>query len=141
MTSRAVRIVAGLIVCAGSIRMCQAATVFSSFLAGNTYECCAGSFVGGPTANFPGPNPGLSQVAGAFTPLDNFTLTQIDVAFRSVTYFGLPFVSGFDLLLTDDAGGLPGTTIETWTGLTSPLVPVGPSSFVESIFSASNVTL
>jgi hypothetical protein len=141
MTSRFIYFVVGIIVSSTVPELSRASTVFTSFPSGSMYGCCGMSFVAGTAGNFPGPNPGLSLAAGAFTPDDNFNLTQIDVAFTAVSRFSEVYPSGFAISLAQDSGGQPGATIETWTGLTAPLIAIGVSSLVESVSPVSTVTL
>jgi hypothetical protein len=85
----------------------NAETIYSSFLPGQTYQCCAGQFVSGPTATFAGTLTGQKKIAAAFTPNQNYILTQIAVAF----YFpNGPNMSRFNLSLNQDSGGVPGVT-------------------------------
>jgi len=112
--------------------------VYSSFLSGTTYVCCAGYPVTGPAASNVGVLVGQSQTAGAFTPSGNFILTQIDVAFW---FANGPNTNGFTLSLNQDSGGVPGTAVATWTGLAAPSQFAGPSSLVLSVFPAAMVLL
>jgi hypothetical protein len=108
--------------------LARADTVYSSFLPGNMYQCCFGYEVSGSS----------NQVAGAFTPAGNYALTQIDLA---VTWLGDPWGSDFSVSVDQDSAGLPGATIEAWTGVTAPYLPPGPSSLVETVFPMSSVAL
>jgi len=131
----------GLIICLAIANQAfaqGAKTVYSTFLPGTTYQCCAGANVSGPAATNLGAFVGQSQTAAAFTPTANYDLTQIDVAL----YFpGSPNTSGFILSLNEDAGGVPGKTIESWTGLAAPTLPVGTSSVVQTVNPVSTVQL
>jgi hypothetical protein len=116
----------------------NAETIYSSFLPGQTYQCCAGQFVSGPTATFAGTLLGQKKIAAAFTPNQNYILTQIAVAF----YFpNGSNTSRFNLSLNQDAGGVPGVTIESWGGMTAPLQYGGTSSIVQTVVSLPNIRL
>jgi hypothetical protein len=113
----------------------MASTVFSSFMPGNTYLCCEGAVVSGAST---GGSPfGLDLAAVAFTPADDFNLTQIDVGFY---YIG--GTNDFSLTLVKGSSGAPGTTpIETWTGLIAPRFLSGTSSIVETVSPVTTVSL
>ncbi len=116
----------------------NAETIYSSFLPGKTYQCCVGQFVSGPTAAIAGKLIGQRKIAAAFTPIHNYILAQIEVAF----YFpNGPNTSRFNLSLSQDAGGVPGATIESWGGLTAPPQYGGTSSIVQTVVSLPNVQL
>lgn len=113
MTGKFAR-VARLILClAIAPGFSRAATVFNSFLPGDPYCSCGDWVTGSSFAPFGSPI-GQQQTAGAFTPSGNYDLTQIDVAIVSYT-FDYGGTSVFLLSLNNDSGGVPGTTIESWT--------------------------
>jgi hypothetical protein len=72
-----------------------------------TYWCCEGYTITGPTAlsGFP-----EYWEAGAFTPTADHTITQVEVAVGFVQG-----VNGLVLGVYNDASGVPGTAIKTWS--------------------------
>jgi hypothetical protein len=114
---------------------CRADTITSTFLAGQAYAypCCGDSAGGFQEV----------QVAAAFTPGGNYALTQIDVAILSIV--GQTSSAMFNLSLNEDASGLPGATIESWTGLTAVAIADGNSgptaSLVDTVLATSSVAL
>lgn len=116
---------------------CNAATIYNSFLPGNSYVCCGGSLVSGTAATNGGQPVGLNLTAAAFTPTGNFNLTQIDVAL----YFANSGTNGFILSLNLDNIGVPGSIIQSWSGLTAPPQSNGTSSIVQTVFPVSTVQL
>lgn len=139
MTSRFVY-VAGVVIALATVpQVSRAITIFDSFSPGNTYQCCGGDNVFGPTATNGGVTVGLAETAGAFTPAGDFDLTQIDVAFNFLG--GVSNTTGFTLSLDQSSGGVPGATIETWTWLAAPAQSNGMSSLVETVFPVSTVPL
>jgi len=125
--------------------ICGASIVYSSFLPGGSYFTSGPFGVEGPDsdiANFTG--LGLTEAAGAFTPTDNYTLTQIDVAVVfAVGFHGFGVdTGGFNLSLNQDSGGTPGAAIESWTGLDAPTVSSGTSaSIVDTVLSVSAASM
>ena len=136
-----VRTVAICLLGLGGLATAGPITIFNSFAPGNTYQCCSGYFVVGPAATngtLPG-TFGLNETAGAFTPAGNFNLTQVDVAIYSG--YSPTNTYGFTLSLDQDSGGVPGATIETWTGLTAFSPSVGTSTVVQTVFAVGTVPL
>jgi hypothetical protein len=79
------------------------------------------------------------EIAAAFTPTGNYSLTQIDVA---ILFIGPPDTNGFTLSLNQDSGSdAPGTAIATLTGLFAPNYQLGTSSLVDTDSPSSNVVL
>jgi len=72
-----------------------------------SYWCCEGYTITGPTAlsGFP-----EYWEAGAFTPTADHTITQVEVAVGFVEG-----VNGLVLGVYNDASGVPGTAIKTWS--------------------------
>jgi hypothetical protein len=134
--------IALLTLVAGLPHCSKAATVFSSFLPGNTYTCCLGNIVSGPIATYNGALLVQNEEGEAFTPSANYYLTRIDVAFYTADPFAIDNDTyGFTLSLDQSSGGAPGATIETWTGLTAPSQSIGTSSLVETVLPVSSVLL
>jgi hypothetical protein len=133
---------AGMVLCMAVVpQFSKAGTVYSSFGPGQSYFCCAEQTVSGATATAGGTLLGQNEVAGAFTPAANFDLTQIDVAFDGS--FTPPGTNGFNLSLNGDSGGVPGVTIEAWTGLTGATNLMGGNTYsvVESVFPAGGTSV
>jgi len=84
----------------------SATTVYTNFSAGNTFDLNSGFFLGNNTS---GGN--VIALAQQFTPTDNFTLNQIDVAFFAIT---TPPHNELTLSIDDDNGGLPGVVLESF---------------------------
>lgn len=115
----------------------SASTVANTFLPGQTYLAENGVPVGGFAEN---------EVAAAFTPAENFSLTQIDVAITAFVAGATPppgFIVPFDLTLNKDSDGIPGAVIESWDGVLSALTPTTlgdpdapQGSAVDTVFSA-----
>ena len=116
----------------------RAETIYSTFLPGKTYQCCAGQFVSGSTATSAGRPIGQRQMAAAFTPAHNYILSQIEVAFYFPTG---PNSNRFNLSLNQDSAGVPGAIIESWGGLIAPSQYGGTSSIVQTVVSLPNVQL
>ena len=72
-----------------------------------TYWCCEGYTITGPTAlsGFP-----EYWEAGAFTPSANHTVTKVEVAVGFVEG-----TNGLVLSINNDASGVPGTAIKSWS--------------------------
>jgi hypothetical protein len=139
MTStRFVHLVVGIISCTTvAPELSKASVVYSSFVSGTTWQCCAGIGVSGPFSS-----EVQNQEAAAFTPASDYTLAQIDVAFYFNT--ATPDTNGFILSLNQDSGGLPGSVIETWTGLIAPTdgtIGIGNFSSVVETVSVSAVSV
>jgi hypothetical protein len=116
----------------------NAETIYSTFLSGKTYQCCAGQIVSGPSATTAGGLIGQRQTAVAFTPTRNYILTQIELAF----YFGNgPNSNRFNLSLNQDRDGVPGAVIESWGGLIAPSPSPGTSSIVQTVVSLPDIQL
>jgi hypothetical protein len=119
---------------------CSADTIVNTFLADQMYDYPIGNLadIGGQF----GPNPDF-QAAAAFTPEENYDLTQIDVAIWSFAGQGNGDV--FNLSLDEDSGGLPGATIYSWTDIVA--VPIaldyaGPTaSFADTVLATSTIAL
>jgi len=70
-----------------------------------------GSLIAGQNQTF---QPGITQmIANAFTSGGNFTLTSVMLPLQATFAGGMA-----NLYLTTDNGGSPGTTIESWLGVT-----------------------
>jgi hypothetical protein len=115
-----------LIAIAGSLVYlpASASTIANTFLPGQTYSVDGGYLVGGFVEN---------EVAAAFTPSENYSVTQIDVAITFVGGFAPPpgFVAPLTLTLNEDSGGIPGAVMETWNTLESAPIPTtfgGPAA-------------
>ena len=116
----------------------NAETIYSTFLSGKTYQCCAGQIVSGPSATTAGGLIGQRQAAVAFTPTRNYILTQIELAF----YFGGgPNSSRYNLSLNQDRDGVPGAVIESWGGLNAPSQSSGTSSIVQTVVSLPDIQI
>ena len=119
----------------------QNVTIHNSFLPGKTYECCGGEWVAGSSAATTVSLYGAAMAASPFTPAGNFNLAQIDIAL----YFGQASVASYSgavvLSLNQDAGGLPGAVIETWTGIIVLPQYGGISSVIQTIHPVSAVPL
>ena len=86
----------------------QADVIYNNFGPGDTYYLGNGWLVAGP-------DTGTSQsVAMPFTPSGSYTLDTATVAVGHING-----TNSFDLALYDDASGLPGAALETWTGISA----------------------
>jgi hypothetical protein len=95
----------------GAYGNARASVIFNDFGAGNSYSTTGGWAVFGT---------GRGAQTMPFMPVDNFTLTQIDV-----TLFGNGSApTAATLTLNSDNGGVPVTILVTWT-LNN--LPTGPS--------------
>lgn len=84
--------------------------IFSDFGPGNTFQTNVGNTICGTgTFNCAG-NPTPLSGANSFTPTGSYTLSSISLATALVTGTNQLVVS-----LMPDAGGIPGTPVETWT--------------------------
>ena len=112
----------------------HAATIYSDFGPGNTYNFDGGYVVLGPDcANLVGPGCSPDEIAMGFTPSDNYSLTQINVA--------LQYSAGTNaviLTLSSDNNGLPGAALANWnlSGLPAidtccPIETVTPASAID----------
>ena len=119
----------------------QIVTIHNSFLPGKTYECCGGEWVAGSSAATAMGLYGAAMAASPFTPAGNFNLAQIDIAL----YFSQGSVATYSgavtLSLNEDAGGVPGAVIETWTGIFVPTQFGGISSVIQTVHPVSAVPL
>jgi hypothetical protein len=94
--------------------------IFSSFGPGYSYRCCAGNGIGY--------NGESAQIAAAFTPLQQFSFLDIQLAIHQWAPAGSEFT--FDVSLTADEGGHPSSTpLETWTNKFTPFPPSAPSTY------------
>ncbi len=116
----------------------NAETIYSTFLSGKTYQCCAGQIVSGPSAATAGGLIAQRQTAVAFTPTRDYILGQISLAF----YFGNgPNSNRYNLSLNQDRDGAPGTVIESWGGIIAPAPSGGTSSVVQTVVSLPDIQL
>ncbi len=119
----------------------QNVTVYNSFLPGQTYECCGGQWVAGSAAAPTAGLAGTALAAGTFTPSGTFNLTQIDIALTfEQAELGSPS-GAVTLSLNQDAAGVPGAVIETWTGIVVPSQMGGTSSLIQTVHPVSTVPL
>src|SRR5262245_56352244 len=87
----------------------------------NSYNRSAGVVIGSPGM------PIVPQIAAvAFTPDDDFTLTQIGVALFHITGTNSAMLS-----LDSSIGGLPDGTIESWSFI--PLPPFGSNTILQTV--------
>jgi hypothetical protein len=119
----------------------QTVTIYNNFLPGKTYECCGGQWAAGSAAAPTAGLAGTALAAGTFTPSGTFNLTQIDIAL-TFDYGALGSPSGaVTLSLNQDAAGVPGAVIETWTGIVVPPQMGGTSSLIQTVHPVSTVPL
>lgn len=104
----------GLAACLAAGPASAQTVVFDNFGPRNTYQPNLGWAITGPTNG----NPQFTH-GDQFTPGVTGTLTNIDIALELV--MGPNHV---DLLLTDDASGLPGTVLERFS-VDDPMAPFG----------------
>lgn len=81
-----------------------AGTIFDDFSAGNSYNCCNGWTVSGPSSP-----PGQFISANQFTAGSSGTVNEIDLAVGLVVGSGAGTVSLYTV-----SGGLPGTLLGSW---------------------------
>ena len=108
----------------------HAGIIYSNFGPSNAYDGSNSWGVYG-SGNFLG--VGYSETAARFTPSDNVTLTQIDIAL----WAAVP--DSIVLTLNSDSGGLPGGTLATWN--LSGLPGSGSCCIVQTVTPASPITL
>ncbi|SRR5579872_20082 len=102
-----------LVVVAGlTVLPASADTFFSDFGPGNSYNCCVGGTISGPTSA-----PGWVIQANQFTAGFSGSVSQIDIAIGYVT----GALNGATISLWSDNGGLPGSQLGSWniTNLTN----------------------
>src|SRR5690349_5796048 len=102
-----------LVVVAGvTVLPASADTFFSNFGPGNSYNCCVGGTISGPTSA-----PGWIIQANQFTAGFSGSVSQIDVAMGYVT----GALNGATISLWSDNGGIPGSQLGSWniTNLTN----------------------
>lgn len=109
----------------------RADTIFSDFGSGDSFNTGLGYPICG---TFYCPS-GEGDVAAAFTPTTDFTLSQVDIALSNVSG-----TNGATVELVNDASGLPSSTVlESWN--LSGLPPYLSSYTPESLVSSGGVTL
>lgn len=99
-----------LVVLTAAVCICSlpaaAGTIFDDFAAGNSYNCCTGWTVSGPTAP-----PGQFISANEFMAGASGSVSEIDLAIGMVTGSG----TGTVALYTVGGGGNPGTLLGSWS--------------------------
>ena len=107
----------------------QADVIYNNFGPGNSYENTTCAVIGGP-----GSLLGKWSSAMPFAPSANYTLDTITVG---IGVFG--GTNSLDLALCDDAGGVPGTALESWSGIS--MGPPDTSGVVETVASVAHPLL
>jgi len=111
----------------------NADTVFSTY--DGTYYSSNGRFVTGNSVGF----PGYEETAVAFTPTQNYSLSQISLGLTFDGVAGAFGTDGATVTLQSDAAGVPGTVLESWS--VSGLPPSSGTSGSQTLTDVDNIFL